>query len=572
MLTCVLVILASLHFGLFLVLTFGMSTIGVYLLGAVTKFIGWPMLFFLPPYSFALQLSMVLTLTVPGYGSEQCIPSSGMGYTVVEFFSYSGCRWMRNVAPPFLLLLPTMGQVILFYVLAYYLDKIVKDDNKASLGLLFFLRPSFWRLTKPSEAEGGSVGLRIEHLSKTYKTSTFSTEGTTAVKPFQLEVPNNSVFALLGSNGAGKTTIINCLTGLVTPSEGDAKLFGYSIVNNMDSIRSMMGVCPQFDMLFDELTAWEHVRLINWMKRPLHRMSDDELRQRLEDVRLLDVMHQKSGTFSGGMKRRLSVVLATIGRPRVLFLDEPSTGMDPANRRFVWTLIRKIKRDMLIILVRQARLLGTLASLLLTLTQTTHAMDEADSIGDNVAIMAAGKLRCVGTPLNLKQRFGIGYRVSLSCDSDKVDVVKRMVQRRLPGAQLRGDNAGALVYGLPNVDANNDAALFFEEVSTAVGENGEPLIQDWGCQNSTMEDVFLGVTRKVLGQDITFDNDSKKARLDRDEREIFRESSGRFERRILYLNEEVNDLREALRRYSPEEAQAIPTALDREDHAISSEQ
>jgi ABC-type multidrug transport system ATPase subunit len=114
----------------------------------------------------------------------------------------------------------------------------------------------------------------------------------------------------------------------------------------------MMGVCPQFDMLFDNLTSWEHMRITNWMKRPRDQMSNEELAERLDDVKLTKVAHQMTKTYSGGMKRRLSVVLSTVGNPRVIFMDEPSTGMDPGNRRYVWDLVRKIKDGKLIVLVR----------------------------------------------------------------------------------------------------------------------------------------------------------------------------------------------------------------------------
>lgn len=191
-------------------------------------------------------------------------------------------------------------------------------------------------------------------------------------------------------------------------------------------------------------------------------------------------------------------------------------------------------------------------------------MEEADMLGDEIAIVAAGKLRCAGTPVSLKSRFGLGYRVTLSCDPEHAEAAKRLVRRHLPGAQLRGDNAGALVFSLPDVDLDDTVAAFFEALQTTTAEDGSKLVEDWGCQNTTMEDVFLTVTRKIMGQDITFDSSSKRSQLDRDEREIFRSSAQRFELRIRHLNEEIQELRNLLEQNGIDSSNVI-AAIDREE-------
>lgn len=552
------IVVASLHFGLFLVMVFSVSLWGVYVFDFFNGRLfglnlGNLLMMFVPPFAYGVTMTELIINTVASSSNQnECFGDNYTveGFTLEMFFGdpipnvpfSSSCS--IDVMPPYLLVMWLLFVSVALYLFTYWLDKVRSDDHKANLSPIYCCLPSYYSSGFGDRVDTGAA-LTIEHLTKTYKKGFFASEGITAIRPFQMQVPSDSIFCLLGPNGAGKTTIIGCLTGLVEPSEGDARLFGYSIRNSMDAIRSMMGVCPQFDMLFDNLTAWEHMRITNWMKRPQDQMSNEELAERLDDVKLTKVAHQMTKTYSGGMKRRLSVVLSTVGNPRVIFMDEPSTGMDPGNRRYVWDLVRKIKDGKLIVL-------------------TTHSMEEADMLGDQIAIVAAGKLRCAGTPTQLKSRFGLGYRVTLSCAPENTEAAKKLVRRHLPGAQLRGDNAGALVYSLPDVDLDDSVAQFFEALQNITTEEGSKLIEDWGCQNTTMEDVFLTVTRKIMGQDITFDNDSKRSQLDRDEREIFRSSAQRFEMRIRHLNEEVQQLRDLLEKHGIDSS-SVTCAIDREE-------
>jgi len=166
------------------------------------------------------------------------------------------------------------------------------------------------------------------------------------------------------------------LCGYSKPTSGDAFIFGRSIRTDMEEVRSFMGVCPQHDVLFNDLTAKEHIELFAGIKNIPRHLVANLVTDRLGAVRLLKVQNHRAGTFSGGMKRRLSVAISTIGDPRVIFMDEPTTGMDPLNRRHVWSFLENFKVGRAIIL-------------------TTHSMEEADILGDQVAIMALGRLRFV---------------------------------------------------------------------------------------------------------------------------------------------------------------------------------
>lgn len=167
--------------------------------------------------------------------------------------------------------------------------------------------------------------------------------------------------ALLGQNGAGKSTTMNILSGLTPASSGDANIYGYSISSQIHIIRKFMGICPQHDILFVDLTAREHIELYAGIKGIPRKDLPRLIESRLKAVRLWKVADQRAGTYSGGMKRRLSVAISTIGDPKVVFMDEPTTGMDPVNRRHVWSFIEKFKKGKVFVL-------------------TTHSMEEADVV------------------------------------------------------------------------------------------------------------------------------------------------------------------------------------------------
>ncbi|MEW5319079.1 MAG: hypothetical protein WDW38_010251 [Sanguina aurantia] len=204
-------------------------------------------------------------------------------------------------------------------------------------------------------------------------------------------------FCLLGPNGAGKTTTIKCLTGALPPDGGDALIYGRSVRSaaGLAAIRSTLGVCPQFDVLWGELTGAEHLRLFAAMKGMAQGEVEAEVGLQLEKVRLTSAAKMQTASYSGGMRRRLSVAVALLGDPRVVILDEPTTGMDPVSRRHVWELIHSAKAGRVIVL-------------------TTHSMEEADILGDRIGIFVAGRLRCLGSGLHLKGRHGAGYKLSVA--------------------------------------------------------------------------------------------------------------------------------------------------------------
>lgn len=166
---------------------------------------------------------------------------------------------------------------------------------------------------------------------------------------------------------------------------------------------------------------------------------------------LHDVKNARAGSFSGGMKRRLSVAISAIGNPRIMFLDEPTTGMDPVSRRDVWTLIQKLKRNKVIVL-------------------TTHAMEEADVLSDRIAVIVDGKIKCVGTPLQLKNNYGDGYRMSIVCPLGKEDEVQSLITKIAPSTKLIDSSGGSMVFTIPfdNIDEISPLFTLMQEKSSKV--------------------------------------------------------------------------------------------------------
>lgn len=211
-------------------------------------------------------------------------------------------------------------------------------------------------------------------------------EDVTAVDGLNLEIKQGELFSLLGPNGAGKTTTINILCGILKPTKGTAFVGGYDIRKNLKDIRALIGVCPQQAAVFKFLNARENIELFG----DLHAIPKKELRERTETLlRLLDlakVSKRKANGYSGGMLRKLNLMVALISDPTIAFLDEPTVGMDPRARRATWEFIGSLKNQ------------GK------TVILTTHYIEEAEALSDRVGIIDYGKLIELGTPKKLMEK------------------------------------------------------------------------------------------------------------------------------------------------------------------------
>ncbi len=200
----------------------------------------------------------------------------------------------------------------------------------------------------------------------------------TAVDALDLTVKQGELFALLGVNGAGKTTTVKMLSGLLAPTSGDAEILGYSLISQTQEVKSRINLSPQETAVAPKLTARENLELIAGIYGSTRKEAKEKAATMLEEFHMQEVAGQRAGTLSGGWQRRLSIAMALISQPQILFLDEPTLGLDVLARRELWNIIEKLKGRVTVIL-------------------TTHYMEEAASLADRVAILAHGRLRLCGT-------------------------------------------------------------------------------------------------------------------------------------------------------------------------------
>jgi ABC-type multidrug transport system ATPase subunit len=313
-------------------------------------------------------------------------------------------------------------------------------------------------------------------LTKIYRKYPFcsSSGDTKAVDNLSLVIEDGEIFCLLGHNGAGKTTIINMLTGLFLPTSGFATIYGYDIETQIENIQNIMGVCPQQNILWDELTAREHLTLFAVLKGISPLQIVQEVNAKLSQAGLLQVANQRVSTFSGGMKRRLSVAISSIGEPRIIFMDEPTTGLDPVHKQEVWHLIEDMKKNRVIML-------------------TTHSMEEADILGSRIGILVEGKLRCLGNSLRLKSRYGEGYKVSFIIKDPKRAkiLIKEMLEE---WNWAKANLSGSFKRGSFLVRISREHLKFIPDLIQFLEES--PDVSEWGLSHSTLEEVFLNITNK----------------------------------------------------------------------------
>jgi len=220
----------------------------------------------------------------------------------------------------------------------------------------------------------------IDKLVKKY-------EDTIAVNGLSLEVKEGELFGLLGPNGAGKTTTINVLCGLLKPTSGSVSVGGYDVTKESFKIKELIGVCPQDTAVYSYLTGRENVELFG----NLHTMPKDKIKKNSEELLnklgLLEDANRRAGRYSGGIRRRLNIAMALVQDPKIVFLDEPTVGMDVQSRHAVWDFLREIKKRRKTIIL------------------TTHYMEEAEELCDRVGIIDHGKLIALGSPKQLKDDF-----------------------------------------------------------------------------------------------------------------------------------------------------------------------
>uniref|UniRef100_A0A2K6AIV2 ABC transporter domain-containing protein n=1 Tax=Mandrillus leucophaeus TaxID=9568 RepID=A0A2K6AIV2_MANLE len=305
----------------------------------------------------------------------------------------------------------------------------------------------------------------IKELIKIY----FKCPAILAVKNISLAIQKGECFGLLGFNGAGKTTTFQILTGEASPTSGDVLIDGFSITKDILQVRSRIGYCPQFDALLEYMTAQE----IMIMYARIWGVSEPQIKlyvnKWLNSLELESHADRLISTYSEGNKRRLSTAIALMGRSSVIFLDEPSTGMDPVARRLLWNIVTKTRESGKAIVI------------------TSHSMEECDALCTSLAIMVQGKFMCLGSPQHLKNKFGNIYILKVKVKTkDKLEDFKRFVTTTFPGSVLKHENQGILNYYIPSKD--NRWGKVFGILEQAKEQFD---LEDYSVSQITLEQVFL---------------------------------------------------------------------------------
>jgi len=343
---------------------------------------------------------------------------------------------------------------------------------------------SFGRAPKTTDgtAPTPNMGISIKSLSKLFTWSE-KAEGwggacgkktkneVQAVDGLDLDVEKNQICCLLGHNGAGKTTTMLLLAGLEAPDSGAATVAGYNIVEDRELMRQNLGMCPQHDILYDELTNMEHLQLYGSMQGLSDAEANSEADRLLAAVGLTSKSGDLACQMSGGQRRRLSLAVSLIGCPAAAFLDEPTTGMDPHNRQLCWKLLQREKKTCTILL-------------------TTHSMEEADLLGDVLAVMDKGKLQVSGTAMELKNKYGSGYGLTcVKTDKDIAsDPIISLVMDKINGASVRTDIGTELSFALPMDESKSFVGLF-----RAMESDSSLGLATFGLTQTSLEEVFLNL-------------------------------------------------------------------------------
>ncbi|XP_078349015.1 cholesterol transporter ABCA5-like isoform X2 [Oculina patagonica] len=407
----------------------------------------------------------------------------------------------KGTFPAINLIIMLIVDAILYFLLALYFDAVIPAEYGPRKPPHFIFMPSFWKSlfsakgTKkaparqmsarvqeasddieamPADMHGSEV-ISIHKLRKVFH----GKEDVVAVNGVSMDIYEGHVTALLGHNGAGKTTLISIMTGMVPATEGNATVYGMDITDpiQMQEIRKVIGVCQQQNVLFNFMTVREHLEFYAGLKEVAIEEREEMVSSLMKEIDLADQKDTLSKDLSGGQKRKLCVGMALIGDPKVVILDEPTSGMDPYSRRLLWSLLKEKCKNRVVLL-------------------TTHFMDEADILADYKAILSKGKVRCAGSSLFLKNRFGIGYHLNMAladdCDTERLT---ELVQSKVQGAQAIRHHGKEMAFALPM-----EQVSYFPDLLKALEDNNDssevcaaPLlgVTSYGVAMTTLEEVFL---------------------------------------------------------------------------------
>ena len=255
------------------------------------------------------------------------------------------------------------------------------------------------------------LAVKVKNLRKVYGNGCFSNEKNTAIENLNFCIESGECFGLLGLNGAGKTTTFKCITQEISQDNGEIRVFGQDIRGNFDKLNEIFGYCPQFDAIFVHLTVYENLEFYATIKGIKPELIHNLVTNMILEMSLTEFTNKIAGRLSGGNKRKLSVAISMLGNPPIILLDEPSTGMDPEARRFMWSVIHKMSTK------------GRKSSVIMT----THSMDEAETLCKRMGIMVNGEFVCLGTANQIKEKYGYGYEADVRIKPMSQEQQKEMI-------------------------------------------------------------------------------------------------------------------------------------------------
>ena len=306
--------------------------------------------------------------------------------------------------------------------------------------------------TTPSQPAISATGLRKSFGDKV------------VLDGIDLDVPEGTVFALLGPNGAGKTTTVHILTTLIGADGGEVRVAGHDVAAEPDLVRATIGVTGQFSAVDNLLTGEENLRLMADLRHLGRREGRRRAAELLDQFDLTDAARKPAVTYSGGMRRRLDLAMGLVGDPRIVFLDEPTTGLDPRSRRTMWQIIRELVAG------------GV------TIFLTTQYLEEADELSDRIALLDRGRLVAEGTPTELKRRIPGGHISLRFAYPDGLEAATRIL-----GASSRDDEA--LTLQVPSDGGVKSLRALLDRLDGASIE-----VSELSIHTPNLDDVFLTLT------------------------------------------------------------------------------
>ncbi|CAF0946948.1 unnamed protein product [Brachionus calyciflorus] len=370
--------------------------------------------------------------------------------------------------------------------LMWYLNKILPSKFGIPMPFYFLFMPNYWlskikykRMVETyskniqvsnnffeKDPNNLKLTVNLQNISKEFRNGLKKKK---AVNNLSIKFFENQIISLLGHNGAGKTTSIFMLCGIYPPSSGQAIIFDHNLRTSLSKIRKIIGFCPQSSILYDDLTVYEHFYLIAAIKGHSKEDLENEIQKTASSLNLNEQLTKKSKNLSGGMKRRLNIGMALIGGSKIVILDEPSSGVDPKNRRQLWNILQKLKLNRTIII-------------------STHYMQEADFLSDRIAILNQGEVKCCGSPKFLKSNFCKGYKLNIKKSSDFNEIVfKNIIEVFDENYEIETNNLNEICVYL-RTNSTENIRSFLENI-----ENNKFYIgfDSYSISSPTIEEVFL---------------------------------------------------------------------------------